>query len=173
MCKLQPGQRGSEPSHARRYIVQSTSRMYMSNSPVDAEQDTGVGEEEIEEESSPTLAAFRIPSDSVIFYRRMAQHMYQGGLIKEPKLAALAKACLNLIGRRYAAYEEVALATYVQKNLAQARGPGVVSVQQIQREQAAKGNAPKKTVQDFIPSRLKRPPPVDMNMPEPEWMQGW
>jgi hypothetical protein len=68
--------------------------------------------------------------------------MFEAGVIKEPRLSLLAKACLNLLGRRYGAFEEVALA--IQKNLAQARGPGVVSVPHTQLEQAAQGNPVKK-----------------------------
>lgn len=59
--------------------------------------------------------------------------MFEGGLMKEPRLPLLAKACLNLLGRRYATYGQVAFATYVQKNFAQAGGPNVVTVPHVQR----------------------------------------
>lgn len=151
----------------------------MSNNPVDAGENyenktiRQQAKEEKVDNQSATRVSFRIPVDAIMFYKRMAQHMFEGGIIKEPKFSLLAKASLNLLARRYAAYEEIALANYVQKNLAAARGPGMVTVPHMQREQATQDRQVKKTVTDFIPAKLRRPPPVDMYMPEPEWMQGW
>lgn len=144
----------------------------MSNNTVDTERSTPVEEEEEEEFDNhvATLVSFRIPVDAIMFYKRMAQNFYEGGLIPEPKLALLAKACLNLLARKYAEVEKVTLATYVQKNLAAARGPNYVTVPQVQREAGVK-NPVKKTVDDFIPPKLRRNPPIDYSMPEPEWLQ--
>lgn len=141
----------------------------MSNTPVDTGQDNTVEEDTEEQEDidnhSLTRVSFRIPVDAIMFYKRMAQNFYEGGLIPEPKLALLAKACLNLLARKYAKVEELTMATYVQKRLAEARGPNYVTVPQIQKESGVK-----KTVEDFIPAKLRRAPPIDTSMPEPEWL---
>jgi hypothetical protein len=86
----------------------------------------------------------------------MAHYFFECHLIPEPKLSLLAKACLNIVAHKYAKQEEINLANYIQRNLAQARGLNVVSVQEISREMAAKREQQvthqKKTVADMIPS---------------------
>jgi hypothetical protein len=153
----------------------------MSGIPVDKEQnneDKSVEGQQREKKLSheATHVSFRVRSDALMFFKRMTNYFYECHLINEPKLSLLAKACLNILAHRYAKQEEINLANYVQRNLAAARGQGVFTAPQIQREQAAKGDPihtpVKKTVADLIPPRLRRPPPID-NIQEPDWMQGW
>lgn len=128
------------------------------------------------EKKDQTLAACRIRSDAVPFFKRMIQYFYESRLINEPKLSLLAKACLNIMAHKYAKQEEINLASYIQRNLVQSRELNVVYVPQMQREMSAQGQAPRnplaKTARDLIPARLRRDPPLDP-VQEPEWVQGW
>ena len=154
----------------------------MSGIPVDKEQnneDKSVEGQQREKKLShdATHVSFRVRSDALIFFKGMTNYFYESRLINEPKLSVLAKACLNIMAHKYAEQEEINLANYVQRNLAQARGPNVGSVPQISREMATTGHPPKKTVADMIPPRLRRPPPIDP-VQEPEWVhsdywRGW
>jgi hypothetical protein len=155
----------------------------MSNNPVDRglnyqnEKVKGAEEKEKKALRAATLVAFRIRSDSQLFYKRMVGYFFENEVIAKPKLSLLGKACLNIIARRYAAYEEVNLANYVQKQLAAVRGPNAVRDQQLHRETTQSGGlgsptTRKQTPADLIPPSLRRPPPID-KVKEPEWLEGW
>src|SRR5438309_4768579 len=142
----------------------------MSNSPVDTEQDMDDQYDKEQEESdnqAATLVTFRLKVNQMQFFKRMADHFYNEGYIAEPKFAQLAKTCLNIVANRYAQYEEVAMAEFIQKRMQQARGPNVVNYQQTRppQEQAQKL---RRQPADFIPAELRRPSPVD-KVKEPEW----
>ena len=110
----------------------------MSNGPVDTEQnfeDKPVEGEEEEDTRNATRISFRVKVSQLMFFKRMADHFYNEGYIAEPKFSLLAKACLNIVGNRYAKLEEITMANYVQKKLQQARGPNVVDYRQIQPPQ--------------------------------------
>jgi hypothetical protein len=151
----------------------------MSSIPVDggqnSEDKSGQQREKLSHEA--THVSFRVRSDALMFFKRMTNYFYESHLINEPKLSLLAKACLNIMAHKYAKQEEINLANYVQRNLAQARGHNVVSIPQIGREMATTGHPPNKTVADMIPPKLRRPPPIDP-VQEPEWVysdywRGW
>jgi hypothetical protein len=144
----------------------------MSNNPVDTGQSYQTKPPvEGDGEPSPKLAAFRIRSDAVEFHKRMAQYFFECHLIPEPRLSLLAKACLNIVAHKYAKQEEINLANYVQRNLAQARGLNVVSVPQVSREMAATGHPPKENSSRHD-SKLRRPPQIGP-VQEPEWVGNW
>jgi hypothetical protein len=67
----------------------------MSNTPEDTRRNYQGKQIEKEDNQSVTRVSFRIPVDSILFYRRMAPHMFEAGVIKEPRLSLLAKAMLT------------------------------------------------------------------------------
>src|SRR5215467_7006892 len=102
----------------------------MSNNPVDRAINPPLRDEGKEKKSlrDSTLVVLRIKKDQVPFFRRMINHFYENNYINEPKLSHLAKACLNIVGNKFAKVEEITYANYVQKQLARARGTNAPSV---------------------------------------------
>lgn len=141
----------------------------MSNGPVDTEQN--FEDRPVEEEGdtqAATLVTFRVKVNQLMFFKRMADHFYEEGYIAEPKFSLLAKACLNIVGNRYAKLEEITMANYVQKKIQQARGPNVVDYRQMQPPQQ-QAQTLKEEASTLIPPELRRPSPVD-KVKEPEWL---
>jgi len=95
----------------------------MSNEPVD----TGVeieGQDELEEQQqtqtqqqTPDSVHFRIKAHEVVFYQRMADYFWRQGLIREPSLHLLGRACLNIVANKWAKLEERNYNEYVQRRL--------------------------------------------------------
>src|SRR5437660_9313796 len=141
----------------------------MSKSPVDKAgnyKDKPVKGEEKEkgDTQNATRVSLRIKVDQVVFFRRMADHFYNEGYIVEPRFALLAKACLYIVANRYAKFEEVAMANYVQKKLNAVRDPNVVQYQPMQKE----AQTLRQESSGLRPPELRRPAPVD-KVKEPEW----
>jgi hypothetical protein len=133
----------------------------MSNGPVDTEQDL---EQPIEEEqhdaNAATVVSFRVKTNQLMFFKRMADEFVNEGLIAEPKFSLLTKACLNIVGNRYAKLEEINMANYVQKKIQQARGPNVVDYRQMQAPQK-QAQTLKQEASTLIPPEQRRASPVD------------
>lgn len=145
----------------------------MSNNTVDPA--TGHPLEEEEDPRDLTHITFRLKTDQVQFYKRMAFWFFQNNLIDAPKLSLLAKAALNIAGHRFEKFEEITMARFVQKELAKARGPQApyVRLGQYQGEQPVKmGQTLREEASPVVPLELKKTPPLD-KIKEPEWYGGW
>jgi len=125
------------------------------------------GEEE-EDTRNATRISFRVKVNELMFFKRMADHFYQEGYIAEPKSSLLAKACLNIVGNRYAKLEEITMANHIQKRLQQARGLNVVNYQQTRPPQE-QAQTLKQEASSLIPPELRRASPVD-KVKEPWWL---
>jgi hypothetical protein len=142
----------------------------MSNGPVHKEQnfeDKPVEGKEEEDTRNATRISFRVKVNQLMFFKRMADHFYQEGYIAEPKFSLLAKACLNIVGNRYAKLEEITTANHMQKRLQQARGPNVVNYQQTRPPQE-QAQTLKQEASSLIRPELRRASPVD-KVKEPWW----
>jgi len=104
----------------------------MSNDQVDPA--TGLPMEEEEGTHDETLISFRIKTVQVPFFKRMLRWFYEGHYIQEPKLALLAKACLNIIGNQYEKQEQLAMASYIQKKKEEAISPRMVGLSNYQKQ---------------------------------------
>lgn len=95
----------------------------MSNEPVDMEGPDELEEqqEQTQHQTSEPKLIFRIKPHEVPFYQRMADYFWRSGLIKEPSLHMLARACLNIVANRWAKLEEQNYNAYVSKRLREAR----------------------------------------------------
>ena len=125
------------------------------------------GEEE-EDTRNATRISFRVKVNELMFFKRMADHFYQERYIAEPKFSLLAKACLNIVGNRYAKLEEITMANHIQKRLQQAMGPNVVNYQQTRPPQE-QAQTLKREASSLIPPELRRASPVD-KVKEPWWI---
>jgi hypothetical protein len=73
---------------------------------------------------------FRLKPPEVIFYRRMADYFWRSGTIPQPTLSALGRACLNILGNKWAKLEEENHNAYVSR-LEEARAGGGVSQREM------------------------------------------
>lgn len=97
----------------------------MSNEPVDGLNVPDELEEQQEQQQPagtlhPTII-FRLKTGEFTFFQRMADHFWRSGIIKEPKLNALGRACLNIVANKYSHVEDKNYNQYVARRLEEAR----------------------------------------------------
>ncbi|MDQ6667013.1 MAG: hypothetical protein M3Y53_02175 [Thermoproteota archaeon] len=80
----------------------------MSNEPVDAgvEMRARMNLKNSKPNKPQPRILFRIRPHEVTFYQRMADYFWRQGLIKEPSLHLLGRACLNIVANKWARLEE-------------------------------------------------------------------
>ncbi len=77
--------------------------------------------------------SFRIAPSQIIFYKRLADYLWKEGKIAEPSLNAAAKFCLNVIGYKYAQFEEQNYESIVGRRIADTRQSAINEAQYFRR----------------------------------------
>jgi hypothetical protein len=88
---------------------------------IDTSNTTGIGQHPRNHDSM-TLVTFRVKVKELNFFHRMADFYWKSGLIPEPSLRALARACLNTAANKWSGIEEENYNLYIERVIAETEG---------------------------------------------------
>ncbi len=139
----------------------------MTNEPVDTvtrvEGPDELQEQQEQEErtGSPYLAVhFRLKPHEIVFFKRMADHFWRQGTIREPTFNAIGKACLNIVANKYAKVEKKNYDEYIARRLQTARDSATLRPRELYNPRYKPEFAPARdyfdaTEQPRIPAGLR------------------